>query len=296
MIQKIYEKDTVLLEGFNQLTRKTFGFDFVKWHAAGHFSEMYLPHVIVADEKVVSNVSVNQMQFDMGGVVKNYLQIGTVMTDKEYQGKGLNREIMEAILQEYQGKVDGIYLFGNDSVLEYYPKFGFVPSKEYEYYMSFEQAGNVNPYVLEKVDMKDEAQAENVYAVLHSYDDNKELVNENDAMYMSKNINLYHFWLDATYKNNVYHVKEENAYVVAEVQDNKLFIYQVIGKQNVEINRVAAAFEGEFSEVVLGFTPVHKDNFNVREHKEEDCTFFILGEDLKCVEEGKMMFPVLSHA
>ena len=29
--------------------------------------------------------------------------------------------MMEAVLEEYAGKVDGIYLFGNDSVLDYYP-------------------------------------------------------------------------------------------------------------------------------------------------------------------------------
>ena len=31
-------------------------------------------------------------------------------------------------------------------------------------------------------------------------------------------------------------------------------------------------------------------------YKEEDCTMFIIGEDLACVEAEKMMFPILSHA
>jgi len=47
---------------------------------------------------------------------------------------------------------------------------------------------------------------------------------------------------------------------------------------------------------VLGYTPVHKDGLSVRIHKEEDCTLFILGEELRCVSERKMMFPILSHA
>ena len=48
--------------------------------------------------------------------------------------------------------------------------------------------------------------------------------------------------------------------------------------------------------MVLGYTPVHKEKFLVREHKEEDCTLFILGEDLTRIEENQMMFPILSHA
>ena len=74
--------------------------------------------------RVVSNVSVNRIRFDLGGKKKDYIQIGTVMTDEKYRGKGLNGQIMERVLKEYEGKADGIYLFANDSVLNYYPKFG----------------------------------------------------------------------------------------------------------------------------------------------------------------------------
>ena len=131
----VVKNDDRLRESFNELTRKTFCFDFVSWYETGHWGEMYLPHVLVDGDKVISNVSVNLMQFDLNGEKKNYIQLGTVMTDPEYRDQGLNRFIMEQILREYEGKVDGIYLFGNDSVLDYYPKFGFRPSKEYEYYL-----------------------------------------------------------------------------------------------------------------------------------------------------------------
>ena len=202
MIKKIYKDDTAALNSFNELTQNTFGFDFVNWHAEGHFSEMYVPHVIMDGEKVVSNVSVNRMQFDVGGIIKNYIQLGTVMTDEAYKGKGFNRKIMEFILQEYADKVDGIYLFGNDSVLNYYPKFGFVPCEEYEYYFVYEDKGDVTPYSLQKVNLSVDSQAEQFYGFMGNYFDNPDMSNENDGMYMSENICLYHFWLDEIYKNN----------------------------------------------------------------------------------------------
>lgn len=296
MIKKIYKEDSTLLDSFNELTRNTFGFDFTGWHAAGHFSDMYVPHVVLDKEKVVSNVSVNRMQFDMGGVIKNYIQIGTVMTDDEYRGRGLNRKIMESIMQEYAGKVDGIYLFGNDSVLEYYPKFGFVTCEEYEYYFAYEKDSDVVPYAMERVDMEDEAQAKRLYAVMENYFAEPAVPNENDAMYMSENLSLYHFWMDSEYRDNIYYLPECGVYVVAAVEDGKLNLYQIIGKEKADVKRIAKAFGEGFSEVVLGYTPVHKEGLSVRIHKEEDCTLFIIGEDLRCVNEKHMMFPILSHA
>jgi len=296
MIKKIYKDDIALLDSFNELTRNTFGFDFTGWHAAGHFSDMYVPHVLTDEGKVVSNVSVNRIQFDMGGVIKNYIQIGTVMTDNAYRGQGLNRKIMESIMQEYAGKVDGIYLFGNDSVLEYYPKFGFIPCEEYEYYFTYENKNDVVPYVMEKVDLADEAQEKRLYAVMENYSATPDVSNENDALYMSENICLYHFWLDTEFRDSIYYLPECKAYVVAAVEEDKLKLYQIIGKEKVDVKRIAKAFGEGFSEVVLGYTPVYKEGLSVRIHKEEDCTLFILGEDLKCVSEKKMMFPILSHA
>lgn len=296
MIKKIYKNDSEALASFNELTRNTFAFDFVAWHAGGHFSDMYVPHVIMDKGKVVSNVSVNRMQFDIGGVIKNYIQIGTVMTDKAYSGQGLNKKIMESILQEYADKVDGIYLFGNDSVLNYYPKFGFVPCEEFEYYFSYENESDVSPYSIERVDMSDDMQAKKVYAVMERYLAEPDVLNENDAMYMSENLGLYHFWMDSEYRDNIYYLPECGAYVVAAVDNGRLYLYQIIGKERVALKRVAKAFREGFSEVVLGYTPVHREGLSVRKHKKEDCTLFIIGQDLRCVGEKQMMFPVLSHA
>lgn len=296
MLKKIYKNDSEALASFNELTRNTFAFDFVNWHAEGHFSDMYVPHVIMDKGKVVSNVSVNRMQFDIGGVIRNYIQIGTVMTDKEYRGQGLNKKIMESILQEYIDKVDGIYLFGNDSVLNYYPKFGFVPCEEYEYYFTYESKSDVIPYSMEKVDMTDDTQAKQVYAVMENYFAEPDVPNENDAMYMSENLGLYHFWMDSEYRDNIYYLPECGAYVVGAVENDKLYLYQIIGKSKVELEKAAKAFSDGFSEVVLGYTPVHKEGLSVRKHKEEDCTLFIIGQDLRCMSEKQMMFPVLSHA
>ena len=95
---------------------------------------------------------------------------------------------------------------------------------------------------------------------------------------------------------NVYYLPETDAYIIASKQEQILHIYQIFGKNTVDFTRLAASFGNHIAEAVLGFTPVHKNVFQVREHKEEDCTLFILGKDLESIEQNQMMFPVLSHA
>lgn len=292
---KVRENDT-LRASFNELTRQTFGFDFVGWYEAGQWGDFYIPHVLLDGDKVVSNVSVNLMQFDMNSVKKNYIQIGTVMTDNAYRGQGLNREIMERILAEYKEKVDGIYLFGNDDVVNYYPKFGFKAAKEYEYYLACDKNADVEPYNVEKVDMQDKVQAEKFYDFMGAYEVTADVQNQNDAMYMSENVNLFQFWIGAGYGDSVYYLTEMNAYAILEVSDDRVLICQIFGKKEVDVLKLARAVCPECTEVVLGYTPVYREKYQVREHVEEDCTLFVIGEDLTCVEQNKMMFPVLSHA
>ena len=292
---KVRDND-IIRASFNELTRQTFGFDFVGWYEAGQWGDFYIPHVLLDGEKVVSNVSVNIMQFDRNGVKKNYIQIGTVMTDNAYRGQGLNRKIMEHILTEYMDKVDGIYLFGNDDVVNYYPKFGFKPAKEYEYYLTCGKHANEERYKVEKVDMQDVAQAEKFYEFMRLYKVDADEQNQNDAMYMSENVNLFQFWLGAGYGDCVYYIPERNAYAILEVDGDRVLICQIFGKTEVDEECLAKTVNADAKEVLLGFTPVQKEKYLVREHKEEDCTMFIIGEDLKCMEEEKMMFPLLSHA
>lgn len=300
MINKDYKystevKDNDLLRAsFNELTRKTFCFDFADWYEAGHWGDKYIPHALLDGDKVISNVSVNLMRFDICGEYKNYIQLGTIMTDTAYRGQGLNRRLMEQILEEYRVKADGIYLFANDSVCEYYPKFGFKVSKEYEYYMTCDNLDNISPYAIEKVGISCGEQCELLYDTVKNYSDNAN--NRNDGMFMSDNLGLYQFWFAAEFGDSIYRLPEIDTYVVADAEGNTLHIHEIFGERRVELDRLAKSFGDNVSEIVLGYTPAHKDKLLVREHKEEDCTLFVLGDDLQRIEKDKMMFPTLSHA
>ena len=96
--------------------------------------------------------------------------------------------------------------------------------------------------------------------------------------------------------NIIFHLPEADAYLIARVEEKVLHVYQIFGKKQLQPERLISSFSERIEEMVFGYTPVHKEKFLVREHKEEDCTLFILGEDLTRIEENQMMFPILSHA
>ncbi len=99
-----------LRTSFNSLTRKTYGFDFEEWYQNGYWKDRYILYVLLDDEKVVSNVSVSVIDFLVMNEKKRCIQIGTVMTDEEYRNRGLNKFIMQKVLEEWKDKSDTIYL------------------------------------------------------------------------------------------------------------------------------------------------------------------------------------------
>ncbi len=44
----------------------------------------------------------------------------------------MSRFLVEQALKDWHGNCDGIYLFGNDSVKDFYPRFGFASASEYQ--------------------------------------------------------------------------------------------------------------------------------------------------------------------
>ena len=130
---KNYRDNEMLRKSFNALAMKTYGLDFEDWYQNGYWGEAYTPYSIVEEGKIVANVSVNTMDFILDGSRKHVIQLGTVMTDEAYRKKGYSRMLMEEVEKDYAGKTEGIYLFANDSVLDFYPKFGFERAFEYGY-------------------------------------------------------------------------------------------------------------------------------------------------------------------
>lgn len=291
--------DEKLRESFNVLTEQTFCFNFKEWYERGEWGNKYIPHVLVDNGRVISNVSVNLMTFNIDGVIHKFIQLGTVMTAKEYRGQGLNKYIIEQIFEEYEGKTEGMYLFGNDSVLEYYPKFGFEAIEEYAYSRKVNRtctAGNGTGLRVIKADKNDSNIWNKLIAKIKLCNASQISQNQNDGMHMIDNYGLYMFWLKGEYSDKLYYLPEQDAFVILTVEGNELVITQILGNEKVDLDMLALSFGEQISEIRLEYTPADKKMYQVNIHKVEDRTIFIKGEKMKLIKSGKLVFPELSHA
>lgn len=284
---KNYQNQDNLRHNFDALAMKTFdGLSFEQWYQNGYWSNRYNPHSIVVGEEIIANVSVNLMDFMWNGQRKHFIQLGTVMTDERYRNQGFIRQIMYKIDREYSQTVDGIYLFANDSVLDFYPRFGFKKAREYHYTKSFSSS---REYRMVQVPMREKEDRKKLEdAIRHSVSYSR--------FDMIDNPNLVLFYLTGFMQENIYYDPDHDAYVVAEINDDTLIVHQIFSQKKHPIDTILAAFGSDMKHVLLGFTPIDATGYTVSELKEEDCTLFIKGPGFDNFEQDTIMFPTLSHA
>lgn len=280
-----YKEDSELRASLEALAEKTFGIRFEEWYRHGFWGDGYIPYSIMDGRKVVSNVSVNRMPFTLAGKKKYFIQLGTVMTDKDYRGQGLNRQLLTRILEEYKDSCDGIYLFANNSVLDYYPKFGFQKALEYRYQKNVKNGGKRDA-VLQPMTKKE------------NYVHMAEVIRKScpNSSFEMDNTGLFMFYLTYFMKESLYYIEDLKAYAIAEIEQETLYLHHILSEREVEVDKVIEAFGEGIHKAVLGFSPLSADGFEREVLKEEDTTLFILGEGWEDFLKEQLRFPVLSHA
>lgn len=274
-----------LRASFNALAERTFGLNFENWHRAGYWTDNYIPYCAVEDGEVIANVSVNRTDMTVGGKVRRLIQLGTVMTDERYRNRGLIRAIMAEIDQDFRD-ADGVYLFANDEVMRFYPKFGFTEGKEYICSKEVEQSGSCE---MECVPMDTAENREVLRAAIENsrFETGCTMVNNPELIFFY----VYQFMQDC-----VYYSKKLDAWVIAETEDGALFIHNVFGAKELRIEDVTAAFGGGVKKVTLGFTPADRTGWTEDAWHEEDSTFFVRGGAAELFEKDHLRIPSLSHA
>ena len=271
---------------FDKLAQKTFDLSFEDWYQNGYWTEKYIPYVLLDGERVVSNVSVSIVDTVWQNEKKRYVQLGTIMTDSEYRGQGLSRLLMEQVLEEWKDKCNAIYLYANDTVLDFYPKFGFVKADEYQCQISITSQNKA----VRKLDMSNAADRE---LLLEKYKKS----NPFSALSMIDNVGLLMFYCTQFMKDGVYHVEDCDAVVIAMEDGGNLICFDIFCDGNHAMNDVLAIVASDdTTNVVLGFSPKSTANCQVTLFQEEDTTLFVLANKENIFADNQVMFPLLSHA
>lgn len=283
-----YRENDNLRNSFNSLAENTFGINFENWYKSGYWKDEYIPYSIVKDNKVVANVSVNIIDTVIEGEERRFIQLGTVMTDKDYRKKGLSRFLIEKIIKEWEDKSYLIYLYANDSVTEFYPKFGFEVNNEYKYSLS---------------NLKEKAKSEVVKLNIEDTKDKNlfaNLINNRTQLYklnVKNNLSLIMFYCQDFMKDNIYYIKKYNAAVVCEYDEDTLYLHEIFVDNEINIDDlINALVTDKVKKVVLGFTPSTISSYEESVVDEEDTTFFVRCKNENVFKKNKLMMPVLSHA
>lgn len=127
-----YMQDAAARAALGALTQAAFGFDFEAWAARGFCAHgAYVPYSFEEDGRILSNVSVNRMEFCLNGEKRRWLQLGTVATREDMRGRGLARRLVEIALADSMDGCDGVYLFANPEAAGFYEKCGLTRGIEY---------------------------------------------------------------------------------------------------------------------------------------------------------------------
>lgn len=284
-IVKGYRADDALRRSFDALAKRTFGLTFEDWYQNGFWGDDYVPYSVVVDGEVAANVSVNRTDFVLDGEKKRFIQLGTVMTDERYRGRGMIRRLMAEVERDCAGKADGVYLFANDTVLDFYPKFGFRRAAEVRYARAPEPCGAASAV---RVPMRDRGSWDRLTAVIRSSA-------PCGRFSLCGNTGLPLFYVSKFMQDCVYRVAPET-YAVAELEDGVLHLHAVYAEKQPAPEAVARAFGGAVRRVQLGFTPLDTTGWEAETVREDDTTLFVRGAGFRDFERRGLMFPMLAHA
>lgn len=282
---KAYQSDNAYRKSFNELAQTVFDINFEDWYQNGYWTEKYIPYSFLHKDKVIANVSVSPMKFVHNGIVKNYVQLGTVMTDEAYRNQGLIRRLIHEVDSDYSNKVDGFFLFANETVLDFYPKFGYERVKEHSFYQHTDIDCEMTA---RRVPMKTREDFKFLEAAV-----NNSCMQSN--FWMMENMELVMFYATNFMNENVFEMKDQNAYAIAELHQGELFLHQVFSPEKVNLERIIASFGKEVKKVTLGFTPLEETGFQWEESRDEDTVLYGKGSSLVDMVQWKQRIPTLSH-
>lgn len=284
-----YRQNESLKGSFNSLAMETFNLDFRGWYNKGYWNDTYIPYSFVDEGKIIANASVFKMSVIINGITYNGIQIGTVMTDVNYRNQGLAKQLMKHILKEYENTCDFMYLFANDTVLDFYPRFGFTRLNESEFCLELAKSPiRMNSDIkVKKLTIK------NDHALLERYAKNR-CVNS-PALDVVHNESLLMFYFTVVFRENIFYVEDLETIVLMEEEKDILHIFDIISLDAHRIETfLASILKQKTKKIVFYFTPdFAMEGMKATVMPNDSDALFVLTN--KSLLEGNYRFPLTSH-
>ncbi len=272
-VERIRKGDRHLLPAFFEFTETVFpSTDFHKWHQLGYWTGNYEPHTLISEGRIISNVSATLMDIFINGSRKKGVQIGTVGTIPEERGHGLSRQLMDHVIKKYKTKADIFFLFANETVLEFYPKFGFSRVAE-SLYQTAVNSGN-NSSGLKKMDLRNKDDRD----IINRFASNRIPLTSLFGAEGYESITWWH--LLNVYRNDIYFSEEDDILLIMYPSKNKLKLIDVISTKPPDPQRLINEISGfgNTSSILYHFPPDQIPFPYDNMIRDEDTMFFVRGD------------------
>lgn len=242
-IRKNVMPDPAARQSFDALARQVFGLSFEGWYQSGYWTESNLPYTLLSQETALANVSVNRLEVLLDGKRRRYIQLGTVMTRPDCRRQGLAKRLMEEVLRDWADRCDGMFLFANETVLDFYPQFGFRREIQYQYTLPVPTArGGARKLSVDSP--QDLALLRACYKRGNPF----------SALQVVENFGLLMFYCGSFLKDCVYYIPQQNAVAVARQEGPVLQCMDIFGGSDLEEILSQTAAPGT-ERATLGFAP-----------------------------------------
>lgn len=285
-VQHVFENEEYR-ENYFLLAQKCFKLNLKPWYESGFCNGNFIPYTLYDGKHAVASVGVASGEFIWQNIIIKYAQLSTVMTLPEYRRMNLSKWLMQLVLKEWKEKSDIIYLYANDSVLDFYPKFGFEKAVEYMFTMQItKQKGNYR-----KLDM---TLNKDVALLLDKY---KTKNNPFATLQAKNNISQMMFHCITVLNDNIYYIEEMDAIIIAECNGKTIFCYDIYAEQKYCMTDIIGVLVDENIECVkFGFTPDARYNCKCEISNEKDTTLFVLETKHNFVFKNKITLPFMTRA
>ena len=286
-----YRNNKIYRESFFELAKSVFDIDFTKWYEKGCWNDNYICYSYVDNDRIIANASISKMTIVLKGKEYKAIQIGTVMTHPDYRNQGLSKKLMNYIIEQYEKEYDFIYLFANDTVLDFYPKFGFQRVKESHFIlnMSALRRQKIKMSTLRQLDINNQYD----FNLLESFA--AERIPVSSVLGVKNNEHLLMFYFILVFSDVIFYIEEEDTIVICKQEGTHLHVFDLISKKRVNIEMILSGIVSRNTETVhLYFTPEDDTNVQTEFIKDGEDTLFIrpmLKDTAK-----HFLFPITSHA
>jgi len=216
---------------FNKLAMNTFGLDFEQWYQNDLFYNIYCCYSYIFENEVIANVSINKMDLVVEGQKKKAIQLGTVMTHPDHRNQGLSASLINHIIEKYGNEYDIIYLFANNSVLEFYPKFGFKKVIESAYELDVKQLQKKEG-LIKKLNKDNEEDHEIILRLVT----NRQPISQRLGVYNDIWPLLVYCLYE--YKDDLYYMVDEDIMVITRRENGRLHIYDILSLNPIDLDSI----------------------------------------------------------